>query len=93
MPTFIEIGGVPRKPLVDLTWNDPIAFICYLHRWRYGCRSEYSVDGTTGGRMVVQPATLYGVDTLLMTSSHVMKLEVAEIKMFRWACGHTLRSM
>ena len=23
MPTFIEIGGVTRKPLVDLTWNDP----------------------------------------------------------------------
>ena len=24
MPNFIEIGGVTRKPLVDLTWNDPI---------------------------------------------------------------------
>ena len=23
MPTLIEIGGVTRKPLVDLTWNDP----------------------------------------------------------------------
>ena len=25
MPNFIEIGGVTRKPLVDLTRNDPIA--------------------------------------------------------------------
>ena len=24
MPNFIEIGGVTRKPLVDLTWNDPV---------------------------------------------------------------------
>ena len=26
-----------------------------------------------------------------MTSSHVKKLEVTEMKMSRWACGHTLR--
>ena len=26
-----------------------------------------------------------------MTSSHVNKLEVIEVKMCRWACGHTLR--
>ena len=24
MPNFIEIGGVTRKPLVDLIWNDPV---------------------------------------------------------------------
>ena len=24
MPNFIEIGGVTRKPLVDLTRNDPL---------------------------------------------------------------------
>ena len=27
MPNFIEIGGVTPKPLVDLTWNDPIATV------------------------------------------------------------------
>ena len=27
MPNFIEIGGVTRKPLVDLTWNDPVTFL------------------------------------------------------------------
>ena len=33
MPNFIEIGGVTRKPLVDLTWNDPCVyvFICGGH--------------------------------------------------------------
>ena len=41
--------------------------------------------------MVVQPALLYGMETVPMTSSHVKKLEVTEMKMSRWACGHTLR--
>ena len=26
-----------------------------------------------------------------MTGAHVKRLEVAEMKMCRWACGHTLR--
>ena len=30
MPNFIEIGGVTRKPLVDLTWNDP-----YINRMSF----------------------------------------------------------
>ena len=25
MPNFVKIGGVTRKPLVDLTRNDPVA--------------------------------------------------------------------
>ena len=28
-----------------------------------------------------------------MTRSHVKKLEVTEMKMFSWACGHTLRDL
>ena len=32
-----------------------------------------------------------GMDTAPMTSSFVKKLEVTEMKMCRWACGHTLR--
>ena len=31
------------------------------------------------------------METVPMTSSHVMKPEVTEIKMCRWACDHTLR--
>ena len=41
-------------------------------------------------RSFVQPAMLYGMDTVAVTSSHVRKLEVTEMKMCRWACGHTL---
>ena len=33
----------------------------------------------------------YGMETVPVTSSHVNKLEVTEMKMCRWACGHTLR--
>ena len=40
---------------------------------------------------IVQPAILYGMETVPVTSSHVKKLEVTEMKMCRWACGHTLR--
>ena len=63
------------------------------------------MDGTTGGRrqasyaireyhhdnkMIVQPAMMYGMETVPNTSSHVKKLEVTELKMCRLACGHTL---
>ena len=43
-------------------------------------------------KMIVQPAMLYGMEKVVpMTSSHVKRLEVTEMKMCRWACGHTLR--
>ena len=42
-------------------------------------------------KMIVQPAMLYGMETVPVTSSHVKQLEVTEMKMCRWACGHTLR--
>ena len=41
-------------------------------------------------KMIVQPAMLYGMETGPVTSSHVKKLEVTEMKMCRRACGHTL---
>ena len=41
--------------------------------------------------MIVQPAMLYGMEAVPVTSSHVKKLEVTEMKMCRWACGHSLR--
>ena len=40
-------------------------------------------------KMSVQP--VYGMETVPVTSSHVEKLEVTEMKMGRWAGGHTLR--
>ena len=42
-------------------------------------------------KTIVQPAMLYGMGTVPVTSSHVKKLEVIEMKMCRWACGHTLK--
>ena len=42
-------------------------------------------------KMIVQLAIRYGMATVPVTSSHVKKLEVTEMKMCRWACGHTLR--
>ena len=42
-------------------------------------------------KIIVQPAMLYGMETVPVTSSHVKKLEVTGMKMCRWACGHTLR--
>ena len=42
-------------------------------------------------KMIVQPAMLYGMETVPMTSSHVKKREVTEMKMCRWARGNTLR--
>ena len=42
-------------------------------------------------KMIVQPVMLYGMETVPVTSSHVKKLEVTEMKMCRWACSHTLR--
>ena len=41
--------------------------------------------------MIVQPAMLYGMETVPTNSSHVKKLEVTELKMCRWEFGHTLR--
>ena len=38
--------------------------------------------------MIAQPVMLSGIETVLMTSSNVKKLEVAEMKMCKWACGH-----
>ena len=42
-------------------------------------------------KMIVQLAMSYGMETVPVTSSHLKKLEVREMKMCRWACGHTLR--
>ena len=42
-------------------------------------------------KTIVQPAMLYVMETVPVTSSHVNKLEVTEMEMCRWAYGHTLR--
>ena len=42
-------------------------------------------------KTIVQPAMLYGMETVPVTSSHVKKLEVTAMKICRWACVHTIR--
>ena len=61
-------------------------------RWQasYAMRVPPHVKGQIH-KMIVQPAMLYGMETVPVTSSHVKKLEVTEMKMSRWACGHTLK--
>ena len=44
-----------------------------------------------GPRAVSCTWLLYGMAKVPVTNSHVKKLEVTEMKMCRWACGHTLR--
>ena len=41
-------------------------------------------------KMIVQPAMLYGMETVPVTSANVTKLEVTEMQMCIWTCGHTL---
>ena len=72
-------------------------------RTQCGCNNWRKMPGVLCGKrvpphvkgkihkMIVQPAMLYGMETEPVTSSQVKKLEVTEMKMCRWACGHTLR--
>ncbi|WMV15276.1 hypothetical protein MTR67_008661 [Solanum verrucosum] len=40
-------------------------------------------------RVVVRPALLYGAECWPAKNSHVQKMQVAEMRMLRWMCGHT----
>ncbi|XP_076921566.1 uncharacterized protein LOC143583021 [Bidens hawaiensis] len=40
-------------------------------------------------RVAVRPVMLYGTDCWAIKKSHARKLEVAEMRMLRWMCGHT----
>ena len=68
----------------------------YANNWREmsGVLCDKRVPPHVKGnihKMIVQPSMLYGMEAVPVTSSHVKKLEVPEIKMCRWARGHTLR--
>ena len=65
---------------------------CVWNNWRKmsGVLCDKRVPPHVKGKinkMIVQPAMLYGMETVPVTSSHVKKLEVTEMKMCRWACG------
>ena len=44
-------------------------------------------------KSVVRPAMLYGMETVAVTERQVGKMEVAELKMVRWALGVTRKEM
>ena len=69
---------------------------CGWNNWRKmsGVLCDKRVPSHVKGKihkMIVQPATLCAMETVPATSSHVKKLEVTDMKMCRWTCGHTLR--
>ena len=44
-------------------------------------------------KSVVRPAMMYGLETVAMTERQVKKMEVAELKMVRWALGVTRKDL
>ena len=62
--------------------------------WRKisGVLCERKLSARTKGKMykiVVRPALMYGMETVAVTQRLVKKMEVAELKMVRWALGVT----
>ena len=63
---------------------------CRWNKWRNmaGVLCDKGISPRVKGKidnMIVQPAMLYGMETVQITSSHVKKLEMTEMKMRRWA--------
>ena len=59
-----------------------------------GVPCDRKLSAKVKGKMyksVVRPAMLYGVETVAMTEGQVGKMEVAELKMVRWALGMTIK--
>ncbi|XP_060183241.1 uncharacterized protein LOC132613217 [Lycium barbarum] len=44
-------------------------------------------------RVVVRPTLLYGAECWPVRTAHAQKMNVAEMRMLRWMCGHTRRDM
>ena len=65
---------------------------CGWNTWRKmsGVLCDKRVPPHVKGKIdktIVQPALLYGMETVPMTRSHLNKLKVTETKICRWACG------
>ena len=63
---------------------------CGWNNWRKmsGVLCDRRIPSHVKGKihkMIVQPAVLYGMEIVPVTSVHVKRLEVAEMKMCRWA--------
>nr|XP_027234764.1 uncharacterized protein LOC113826085 [Penaeus vannamei] len=54
----------------------------------------FNIPSKVKGRihmLVIQPEKLFGMETVPLSTRNTKRLEVAEMKMCRWACGHTLK--
>ena len=84
--TVQESGGCKRKikKRVQAGWN----------RWRRvsGVICDRRLSATVKGKAyssVVKQAMMYGLETMAVTKKHVQEMEVAEMKMLRFAMGVT----
>ena len=64
------------------------------------CQASYVCDKRvpphvkgSNNKMIIHPAMLYGMETVPVTRSNVKKLDVTEMEMCSWACGHKLRDL
>ncbi|KAL6550597.1 hypothetical protein OROMI_021085 [Orobanche minor] len=78
-----------------------LAFASYSYRtsvdlkdkWRNLLRASLAESPTGDGgkfyRTAIRPALLYGTECWAVKQCHVQKMNVAEMRMLRWMCGHT----
>nr|XP_009758201.1 PREDICTED: uncharacterized protein LOC104210926 [Nicotiana sylvestris] len=64
-------------------------------KWRLGfgvfCEKKMSpILKAKFYRSVVRPAMLYGVECWPVKNYHIQRMKVAELRMLRWMCGHSM---
>nr|XP_027221017.1 uncharacterized protein LOC113813249 [Penaeus vannamei] len=69
---------------------------CGWNNWKKmsGILCDTSIPSKVKGRIhmwVIQPAMLYGMETVPLSTRNTNRRGVPEMKMSRWACGHTLK--
>ena len=94
--TEFKYPGSTRQSDGDMSTEVNKSTQCGWNNWRKisGVLCDRRVPPQNNGNihnMIFQPVMLYGMETVPVTSSRVKKVEVTEMKMCRWACGHTLR--
>ena len=81
-----ESGGCERevKKRVQAGWNGWRRVLGVICDWRLPARVKGKVYSS-----VVRPAMVYGLETVAVTKKQVEEMEVAEMKMLRFAMGVT----
>ncbi|XP_022042255.1 uncharacterized protein LOC110944920 [Helianthus annuus] len=75
------------------TFRSPLT-VKWFHRWRAATRvlCDRRFPTKLKGkfyRVAIRPAMLYGTDYWAIKEVQACKMEVAEMRMLRWMCGHT----